>query len=161
MTLDCTTPAGLGYIAEQSSAAERFARAYGCAVAQTGDDLPAGIDAVFSSSGRICGVAEIKSRNLSLDELRKFGSYLISYDKLRKGIEASALLHVPFVVIVSLLNDGAMIYWKITDASGGVTATFTVRTTRTQANCNGGSADRANAFLPFCDGRIVSETIST
>ena len=106
MSLDCLTARGRGYIAEQHAAAERFARVYGLELTQTGDESPAGIDAVFSAQGRICGVAEIKSRNMSVEELRQFGSYLISYDKLRKGIEVSAALRVPFCVIVSLLKDG-------------------------------------------------------
>lgn len=153
--LDCNTENGRRFIAEQSESATRFAEAYGYGVIQTADTMPADLDAMFYKDGQLVGIAEIKSREMSMSELEGFGSYLITLEKLMKGAELSRRLSVPYILIVRLLKDDVLFYWRITDGTGQIRCPFDVRSTETKRTCNGGTATRANAYLPFINGKRV------
>ena len=101
---------------------------------------------------RIVGVAEIKSRVragdqlISLDYVNKNG-YLITYEKIRYGAMVSSIYKVPFFLIVSLMTEGKLLMWKITDNFGNIICDIESIYSKTQANVNGGEAVRRNAIL--------------
>lgn len=153
MRLDCLTPRGRAWVAQQRETARAFAARWGVDVVETPEGTPAAVDAFFARDGVLVGVAEIKCRSLNLAQLRGFGDYLITEEKLRSGCDLSARLCVPFVLIVRLAD--AIIWWRITDRTGRPCLTWDARVTATQATCNGGLAVRTNAYLPLDDmGRI-------
>ena len=142
--LDCHTPRGRQWIQKQNEIAHRVAERFGHEVIFT-PDTDSKVDCLFTHNGTIVGIAEIKSRDLSLAQLRQMGSYLITEDKLLAGIEISKYFRVPFAVIVNLTD--ADVFIKICNSYGAPVATWKSEVTRTQATCNGGQADRQNAYL--------------
>ena len=119
----------------------------------TDDNRDADVDALYVKDDILAGIAEIKCRSMSLEQLRKFGDYLITENKLVRGEAVSKALRVPYMLIVRLSD--AVVYWRITDRTGARSVTWETRETETQATCNGGSAVRMNAYLPLDAMRIV------
>lgn len=101
---------------------------------------------------RIVGVAEIKSRVragdqlISLDYVNSNG-YLITYEKIRYGAMISSVYKVPFFLIVSLMTEGKLLMWRITDNFGNIICKIETVYSKTQATVNGGEAVRRNAIL--------------
>lgn len=120
----------------------------------TDDNRDADVDALFISDGTLVGIAEIKCRSMSLDQLRKYGDYLITESKLVRGEVVSTALRVPYMLIVQLSD--ATVFWRVTDRRGKRQITWETRETETQATCNGGKAVRMNAYLPLDDMKIVA-----
>ena len=145
MSLDVLTDKGKKYKAHEDETARMICAKLNCiSVECPSADAP--IDRVFTRDGKVVALAEIKSREMSLDELREYGSYLVTYKKILMGVGIAQELGVPFFLFVRLLKSGQIVYWQIdTDTLRDVE----VRETKTQATCNGGSAIRDNAYLPL------------
>lgn len=109
----------------------------------------------------LCGVAEIKSREmagnapLTVDYLSNNGGYLVTHDKLKYGSDASNLFEVPFYLIVNLLLENKILIWKVTDDRGLFLFDFDTKNTATQMTCNGGSIVRPNSYLPVDKATII------
>lgn len=94
------------------------------------------------------GIAEIKSRRfagnqkLTVEYIKENG-YLISKDKIVKGLSISKMLDVPYYVIVNLMDDNITLFWKIDSLN------LETRKSWTKKTCNGGFIDRVNCYLPF------------
>jgi hypothetical protein len=145
--LDCLTPRGRVWIAQQRKTAREIAARWNATLIETPDDTCAAIDALFARDGVLVGLAEIKCRTLSLDELKGFGDYLITAEKLERGIALAAACGVSFVLIVRLAD--AIGWWRVSDAAGRRCLAWQERETATRATCNGGTAVRRNAYLPL------------
>lgn len=145
--LDCQTARGRAFVAQQQAVARRLAAVWGATLVETPEGTAARIDALFARDGVLVGLAEIKVRNLTLARLAAFGDYLVTEDKLLAGEALSAALRVPFVLAVQLTD--AIVWWRVTDATGRRVIQWDARETVTQATCNGGEALRRNAYLPF------------
>jgi len=104
------------------------------------------IDGVATKNGEITHIVEFKSRNESFESMERFGTYLISYDKILNGIEMSRMMCVPFVLIVYLIRDGIVIGVELGDEYG-VGVPMEIQETRTQKSIDGGEAIRRNAFI--------------
>ena len=94
----------------------------------------------------ITHIVEFKSRNESLESMERFGTYLISYDKILNGIEISRVMCVPFILIVYLIKDGVVIGIELGDEYG-VAVPMEIKETRTQKSIDGGEAIRRNAYI--------------
>lgn len=109
----------------------------------------------------ICGVAEIKSRNmagsqpLTVDYLRNNGGYLITHDKLKFGSDASYMFSVPFYLVVNLLMEDKILIWQVTDDQGLFIFDFDTRDTSTKMTCNGGEIVRPNSYLPVDKATVI------
>ena len=119
---------------------------------ETNKDSDARVDGVIIKNGELSGVFESKCRDMSLMELREYGSWLITLDKIMDGKRVSELLRVPFIGFLYLIKDKIIMYWRITDNYGNFLLDFDIKNTRTQKTINGGSIVRANAYLPFTRG---------
>ena len=119
---------------------------------ETNKDSDARVDGVIIKNGELSGVFESKCRDMSLMELREYGSWLITLDKIMDGKRVSELLRVPFIGVLYLIKDKIIMYWRITDNYGNFLLDFDIKNTRTQKTINGGSIVRANAYLPFTRG---------
>ena len=115
---------------------------------ETDKNIDAKIDGIIVKDNQLSGVFESKCRDLSLMQLQKFGSWLITHDKLIEGKKISTLLRVPFIGFLYLIKDDIIMYWKITDKYGDFLFDYDIKETRTQKTINGGSVIRKNAFLP-------------
>lgn len=147
------TPKGLEAISLQHQIASAVASHYGYSVAMTPDDLPCPIDAVFSKSHAIVGIAEIKCRSANLYQMERWGHYLVTEAKIRNGIELSKQFGVPFLLIAAL-SDHALI-WKLSDRTGKQLQAWDAYETLTQATVNGGQALRVNAYIPVAAAHVL------
>ena len=157
--LDSETEGGRRYIEEEALVAERVGEVFGVTPLSLGSATTHS-DRLFSRDGTVVSIVEIKSRNMSLSELENLGSYLLSYHKIDWGIAAAQLLHVPFLLFVSLMKSNHIVYWTIANGEGNIRCNFQVQDTKTQATCNGGVAVRENAYI-FLDGMKVLRQAET
>tara|TARA_R100000700_G_scaffold37892_1_gene48553 strand:- start:4916 stop:5398 length:483 start_codon:yes stop_codon:yes gene_type:complete len=119
---------------------------------ETNKNTDAKVDGIIIKNNELSGIFESKCRDLSLMELRNFGSWLVTFDKIMDGKRLSEMLRVPYIGFLYLIKDEIVMYWKITDKHGNFLFDFDVRNTRTQKTINGGSVVRTNAYLPFKEG---------
>ena len=145
---DCDTPRGRIAIAHERQIAERTAQMLSLDVTLIGSGSAtdtAAVDALFARNGRLVAVAEIKWRQNDMEQLRRWGSYLITWNKLRHGRMIGRLLHVPYLLIVGLAD--ADVWWKISDADGAWLEHPRIESTITQRTINGGITCRPNAYI--------------
>jgi hypothetical protein len=155
MVLDCTTPRGIAFIGDQTRAAIRLAAHCKCEMIETKHDGAADIDALFYRDKILTQLVEVKARGMDYPELKGYGSYMITHDKIVRGAELARSHATPYGLLILLKKDEKLIFWKIADYTGRLICPFRVEVTETQATCNGGKAARANAFLPLSEGRFI------
>ena len=126
--------------------ADKICAVFKCDEIQTGSDA-APADRLFYRDGKVVAVAEIKGRNRSIEELEKWGTYMITEDKLTNGQQLSSLLHVPFYILAYLKESKKIAMLPITDARGHFVCQYDTKRIPTKANCDGGTAVRENAFI--------------
>lgn len=156
--LDCNTAKGKTYISHQNVCLGVVSEKWKSEIYPTNGSEAADIDAIAVKNGVISAVMEVKSREMTLSQLKGFGSYLVTFDKLIKIRNASASLAVPGFLIVSLLKDNSIVYWQISDDKGNLLPRLECKVSATQATCNGGEANRYNAYL-FLDNMKVLRVI--
>jgi len=105
------------------------------------------LDGVLMKDNKIHRICEIKVRWMSLQTLKNFGSYLISYDKLEAGREASRAFCAPFVILLYLVDSDNICSIKMTNEKGQYITPFKKEVTTTNYDIDGGSVDRLNAYV--------------
>jgi len=122
---------------------------------------PAAVDAVVFNrrTQNVCGVVEIKSREIGLDDLYGAfnGEWLITLDKLTKAKEVAAGLGVPLVGFLYLIHDGILLTQRLSDETGMLLNVTRTATTQTQRTCNGGFTERVNAFIDMKTAKVIGE----
>ena len=114
------------------------------------------MDGIISNAeGDMLFVYEFKCRDLSLDELNKMGSFLLTYEKITDGCHAARVLGVPFILVAYLRKSENIVVFRIANDKGDLLFAFDVNRTTTQANIYGGIVERYNAFLPVSDMKVV------
>ena len=104
------------------------------------------VDGIAVKDNEITHVVEFKSRNESMESMERFGSYLISYDKIENGLQICRMMRVPFILIVYLIKDGVVMGIEIGNEFG-VSVEMEIKETRTQKSIEGGTVIRRNAFI--------------
>jgi len=104
------------------------------------------VDGIAVKNNEITHVVEFKSRNESMESMERFGTYLISYDKIENGLQICRMMRVPFILIVYLIKDGVVMGIEIGDEFG-VSVEMEIKETRTQKSIEGGTVIRRNAFI--------------
>ena len=153
MVLASETKKGEAYILKEKVLADHIAREFNAQAVELGNATTT-VDRMFIRDNKVVSVVEIKHREMSLTDLMKFGTYLISYDKIINGVAISELLHVPFFVFAYLIHSGDLVYFKISDETGKDICDYVVERSETKADCNGGNAVRENAYL-YLDKMVV------
>ena len=164
--LDCKTPRGQKAI-DQQNKTQRMLESLGyfCVNTRNDDDYS---DVLLSKIERgihkLYGVAEIKTRYtagnaiLTVGFIEHCGGYLITMEKIEKGVELAKILRVPFFLIVRLIGDkNKILVWKIWDQK--YLFEFEKRHSVTQKTINGGKAHRLNAYLPIQNATIIDKTL--
>ena len=164
--LDCETPRGRMYIEEQYKT-QKILESLGFVVVSL-SKKEHGSDAIIAKreDGRlsIYGLGEIKTRHkagevpLTRRYLEENGGYLVTYDKIRRGCDLAFRLGVPFFLIVRMLHENLMMIWRITDEEGILLFDFDRRLSSSKKTCNGGVAQRDNAYLPVDKAKIFDCT---
>ena len=111
-------------------------------------------DGMFHKKGILKGVFESKCRDLSDIELKEFGSWVITYKKIKDLRKLSKMLKVPGYGFLYLLKDKKIRVWKIVE-NGNWSFRFNVRKTLTQKTINGGEIYRLNAYLPVEESKLI------
>lgn len=153
--LDCETPLGRVFINEQYNVQKRLQERGYLVVNSSGKDNHADVFLCKPVDGwmTLIGIAEIKCRKsaggipITRQYLIRNGGYLISYSKVEYGMKVSQMHKIPFFVIVSLIEEGVILVWQITDKEGNLVENIPHKITTTRKTVNGGEANRMNAFL--------------
>jgi hypothetical protein len=153
--LDINTPKGQISLQQENKMLRRIEDYWGAKIIETDKEKPSTVDGFLVKNNIIVGVFESKCRNLSLDELNGFGSWLITAQKIEKGRLISEYVGAPFLGFLYLLKDDKIMFWKITDDTGVYLFDFEAMETETQATINGGRVVRKNAYLPVEHGQMV------
>jgi len=106
-------------------------------------------------------VADIEAKcryGLTRDAFRSaFGNeWLITMRKLTKAWNVCSALCIPLVGFLYLVDDAILLTKRIVDGDGDFCAGFRCERTETKKNVNGGTVERANAFIPMEDCREFS-----
>lgn len=150
MSLDIATPAGQTALAQERAllrAVEVSFPAIRCV--ETKKDAPAKVDGfLVGKGGIVTGVFESKCRDLSREQLRRFGDeWLITFEKIAAGADLARSLCVPFFGFLHLTPDGRGLALRITDEAGNFLPRIRLARTETQRTVNGGLAVRTNAYV--------------
>lgn len=161
--LDCQTPRGRRFIDEQHKT-QCILESLGYIFVTMSTDS-AFADAIIAKREgevlKMVGICEIKTRlmanekPLTISYLKENGGYLVTYDKLSHGVEASGMLSVPFFLIVRLVHENVIMIWKVSDENGVFEFDFEKKITKTRETCNGGQIKRLNAYLPVEKSTVI------
>jgi len=113
------------------------------------------LDGILMKNNLIHRVAEVKVRWMSLNALRNFGSYLITYDKLIAGQQASMAFSAPFVILLYLVESDNICSIKMTNEKGQFITSFTKQNETTYYDMNGGRIERVNAYVSLHRLKII------
>ena len=120
------------------------------------DHADAVCDGFLIKDGEVIALFESKCRKLTLEQLEKYGSWLITYEKIKKCRLLSEYLRIPFIGFLYLLDDEIIMHWNITDSDGKYNFEFTHEETSTRKTINDDTqVMRDNAYLPFSQGQLV------
>jgi hypothetical protein len=110
----------------------------------------------MGSKGGICGMFEIKCRDMSPDDFRySFKSeWLVSYQKLEACRYITSKLRVPFIMALRLLNGNVVLVTQVWDARGDLNVPIRLKQTTTQKSVNGGIASRPNAYINMSEAEV-------
>ena len=122
---------------------------YNVDIIETDKDSPALCDGFMVRNGIITGVFESKCRNATVQDFEKWGSWLVTYEKIDGLAWISNKLCIPALGFLYCIPDDAILMWHITDSEGNYKFEFKVEKTITQATINGGQIERENAYLPI------------
>lgn len=118
---------------------------------------PADIDGFITDETTLISGVEIKCRMMTCDQLFHDykGRWLITYDKIERGISICRSLGVDFRGFLYLVPDETLLIVKIWDHRTHETVDMDLEETRTQATVNGGSIVRLNAYISIAGATVV------
>lgn len=150
-TLDINTPKGRQSYADQLKAVQivyRHAPDTMSFVHTAGDDA-APIDGFLIKNGTVSGVAEIKSRNMTREQLfgRFQGEWLLTFQKLKDMGNMCSILRVNGYGLLYLIPSRIVLAVQLCSFTGGIVCQHRIDRTETRATINGGIANRVNAYI--------------
>jgi hypothetical protein len=151
MGLDINTPKGQVTLLHERKMMDKINRIWvgrEISFVETHKKFDSACDGFLVKMNTVIGIHESKCRNLTYEEIQKFGTWLVTAEKIEKCRAISEYLKVPFLGFLYLVPDDRILIWKITDENGNYLFDFKKERTQTQRTVNGGVANRINAFLP-------------
>lgn len=168
MSLDCDTKEGQKHIHRQNwifKFIEKNGKDIRCIPTE---DKTCGFDAFIYKDEILSSVVEIKNRPYlnrtnkqvaTLSTLEKYGTYLITAQKLEVLKRASRQYCCKSYVVVNLPNDNPrrVLFFQITDYKGRYVIDFEKKVSRTFYSSNDykGKIDRENAFIPLKNNKFL------
>jgi hypothetical protein len=152
--LDVNTPRGQQTLKDEDCAVAIFEQHHRQFIyVHTPKKEPGDIDGLIIAPGDatlVC-VVETKCRyDVTLEQFieRYAETWLVTFDKIIKGMKIAEALRVPFYGFLYIVQDRALLIKRLWTPEGGLDmARLVVRKTTTQATVNGGTATRDNAFV--------------
>ena len=146
--LDINTPKGQRTLEQERQVASILLE-MGLTYWNTNKRGDAPVDAVLTKGTNVMYVAETKCRDTDKRTLMNVwhGEWLVTYQKLLELSECSRLLRVPALGLLYLTKDPLLAVVRLTDKHGEFLPRIRIERTTTQATCNGGVANRVNAFI--------------
>jgi hypothetical protein len=115
------------------------------------------IDGIVVQDNVIKGIIELKSRNSTYEQRVQFDTLLITFDKIKMGIDMSRMLSVPFYVAIKT-SDDIYLYWEICNdgiPTIGMQLDYSETNKRTEINNDGSKAIRYNAFIKINQAKKI------
>ena len=147
--LDIKTDKGKDSLLHERIMLKRIKKSWGVNLIETDKDTDAKCDGIVEKNKRLRAIYESKCRDMNYMQLCKWGSWLVTNQKILDCQIMSKMLRVPFIGFLYLIPDEMIFYWKITNKIGDFNFEYEVRKTETQKTVNGGKIIRGNAFLPY------------
>jgi hypothetical protein len=159
MGLDILTDLGKQTIVQENEAISLFQKTYlDWHYVGTKKDSPCAADGFLVKNNIIQGVVETKCRNLTLEKLEEYNfEWLVTMQKIIDCTKIAESLHVDFVGFLYLVPQKILMVKKIWDVKSGFVVDFQVTKSLTRATVNGGTANRANAYIKMNDATIIRE----
>lgn len=157
--MDAKTPAGREALAHVERALRSIEESGAARFVRFSDDLPAVVDGLMlDRSGIPIALYEAKARSVTLDDFRgAFRSeWLLSHDKLFRASLICRELRLGLAGVLVLHNDNVALVKMILDVDQRLLVPIRIEQTETRATANGGTASRANAFIPMEKARIFT-----
>ena len=147
--LDINTAKGRVAAQQQVEALKIISHHCGTYFVTTSDTDAACVDAfAIGEDGSIEAVAEIKSRGMTRHQLEQYGDeWLVSFDKIKNGMELAKMLRVPFIGVLYLVPDGLVMTVVIANKRGDIVVPMRINRTETQKSINGGLTVRTNSYI--------------
>ena len=101
MSLDVNTPKGRKTVRQEKQMLDYIEECWGVKAMVTDKKIPALCDGFLVKNDVIAAVFECKCRDLSLEELENFGSWLITREKLENCRLISKMLKIPFLGLMN------------------------------------------------------------
>lgn len=157
MNLDIDTEKGRKTVKEEEKMLQYVRKCTGLKIKITKKGKPIPHDGILINpkNNEIVGIFESKNRQIDLQTLKKWGSWLITNEKINECRKIAIKLKVPFYGFLGIEKDKLVMYWKITDSEGNFLFEFNHYNTFTRETVNGGEAYRDNAFLPIKYGKFI------
>jgi len=155
MTLDINTPKGQKSLQQENNMIKYIEKCWNVKIIETNKKDKAICDGFIIKNNIVVAIFESKCRKLSLNKLKEYGSWLVTYEKIKKCKLLSEYLRIPFIGFLYLLEEGEVMYWQITDDNGNYIFEFENKEMETKKTINGGKIIRENSFLPFSEGKII------
>jgi hypothetical protein len=156
--MDINTPRGQEFLAHEMRAKELFEANYRHRYIKTGTSSPAVIDAVMVSPDyqSVVAVIETKARDVSLAKLElNYGyEWLVTASKIDRCVAIAKAMSVPFCGFLYLIPDDLLLVKSLWH-DGVWMVNVRREETTTPASCNGGEADRINAFIDMSGAKHV------
>ena len=147
--MDILTEKGQQSLRYEDRMLDAIKKKYSVDIIETDKDSPALCDGFMVRNGVTTGVFESKCRNATVQDFEKWGSWLVTYEKIDGLAWMSNKLYIPALGFLYSIPDDVILMWQITDREGNYKFEFRVEKTITQATINGGKAERENAYLPI------------
>jgi hypothetical protein len=155
-SLDILTTRGQLSLEHENKMLFTIKEKYSVDIITTNKTKPCLCDGFTTRDNIITGLFESKCRNASLEDFKKWGSWLITYKKIDGLAWLSNKLCVPAIGLLYSIPDDTILMWEITNSEGDYLFKFNVEKTVTQETVNGGTIERENAFLPMKNAKIIS-----
>lgn len=126
---------------------------------ETPNNKPSDIDGVITKKGAVYAISEIKCRvSMTLRDFEDWydAEWLVTFDKITRGITLSKALQVPFVGFLYFPVEGVLLVQKIYDPDNGMEVVMQIRRTQTQATVNGGNIWRDNAYIDMSNAKRLA-----
>lgn len=126
--------------------------------AHTAGDDAAPIDGFVIKDGFVLAAAEVKSRDMSHGQLfgQFKGEWLLTLAKLHDMAKLSGILRIPGYGFLYLMPSRMVLAQKLCNDKGEIICEYRTEQTETQATCNGGKANRLNAFIQMQSARTYN-----
>lgn len=157
--LDVNTPKGQETLEQERDAVAIFKRHYPTwEYDHTAKDTAARFDAHLLEDGTRRAIAEMKCRNMSLDEFRgRYKSeWLLTLGKIMACKSVAQRFQVAFVGMLYLVPSKTLLAKTLWTPGKGWAVPYRVARTETQATVNGGKATRDNAYLDMSTATNLS-----